>query len=396
MRLAAATVALLGLLLAAPGGGQVQIPADLDAGPDGALPSSPPATAPVAEPADVEASYLDVDVLLLDPGLPDNPALSRLMDVYPKVRQVESRYLAVGLRHALVESGRFAAVRVVPERDPAAELTVAGVIVKSDGEVLELAVRAVDAAGVVWLDAGYRLSLASLAADREPGSRSRSSIVRRRDGVRRDTVLTPLFTQIVNALVSQLDARAGAELERVREISSLRYAAELVPDQFGGYLAEAEDGTLVARRLPARDDPMLRRIRRVRFTDLQFKDTVDRLYAEAYDDVAEPYALWREYRARQEDYVEDREERLSAADRRSTGTYAALRYSYENYKWAKVQEQTLDRLALRFDSEVSPSVTELEGQVVELSGSIEAQYAQWREYLREIFALESGRSGTTP
>ena len=39
---------------------------------------------------------------------------------------------------------------------------------------------------------------------------------------------------------------------------------------------------------------------------------------------------------------------------------------------------------------------EVEGEVVKLSGSIEAQYAEWRRLMREIYAEEVGLATAPP
>ena len=47
-------------------------------------------------------------------------------------------------------------------------------------------------------------------------------------------------------------------------------------------------------------------------------------------------------------------------------------------------------MANSFDSEVQPIVMNVEGQVVKLTGSLEVQYAEWRQMLRQIYAAETG------
>ena len=41
-------------------------------------------------------------------------------------------------------------------------------------------------------------------------------------------------------------------------------------------------------------------------------------------------------------------------------------------------------------ADVTPLLVEVDGNVTELTGSVEAQYAKWRTLLREIFAAETG------
>jgi hypothetical protein len=401
------------------------------------LQAAPPAPAAPAAADD----RLDVDVVVFDDGVPESAAVRREMGVFPSVRRVESRYLAIGLRDALVEGGRFGVVRAVPKADEGAELTLDGTIVRSDGRMLTLAVTAADATGRPWIETSYTLDLAaaarradSMAADDAdvralptpdpsdpdaggggtvdtagdagvpgtvPASSDADAAPTTISGLGLgldDAVLAPLYRRILADLQRQLDALDDRDLQRIRDVAAMRYAAELSPEQFSAYLSRQEDGRLTVTRLPAKGDPMLERIRRIRRRDLQLKDTVDELYRQSYEDVEAAYRLWREYITRQTRYVEDREARLAGDDgvRRRSTSYAGLRQSYENYKWSKVQEQTLRRLAGRFDSEVSPTVQEVEGTVVELTGNIDAQYEQWKEILRSIFELETGEAPPAP
>ena len=68
----------------------------------------------------------------------------------------------------------------------------------------------------------------------------------------------------------------------------------------------------------------------------------------------------------------------------------ALEQSYNTYKWSKIHEQDLDELALGFNNEVAPTVMDVSGAVVELSGTLDSQYSEWRDILQRIFALETG------
>ena len=69
--------------------------------------------------------------------------------------------------------------------------------------------------------------------------------------------------------------------------------------------------------------------------------------------------------------------------------------TYEAYKWSKIHEQDLDELAQGFNNEVQPTVLEVRGKVFMLSGTLDAQYQEWRDILREIFALETGLPAAT-
>ncbi|MES2605804.1 MAG: hypothetical protein V4603_12770, partial [Pseudomonadota bacterium] len=63
--------------------------------------------------------------------------------------------------------------------------------------------------------------------------------------------------------------------------------------------------------------------------------------------------------------------------------------SYNNYRWAKLQELYVDELGEGFTNEVEPTQLELDESVFRLSGTLEQQYREWRSILAELFTLET-------
>ena len=57
---------------------------------------------------------------------------------------------------------------------------------------------------------------------------------------------------------------------------------------------------------------------------------------------------------------------------------------------ADIHNEALRELGESLQAEVSPLVVDIEGQTVELSGSIEEQYQKWRKLLHEIYINETG------
>jgi hypothetical protein len=52
--------------------------------------------------------------------------------------------------------------------------------------------------------------------------------------------------------------------------------------------------------------------------------------------------------------------------------------------------ESLEELGLSMGAEITPQVIELQDRTVTLSGTVEDQYAQWRELLAEIYRNEIG------
>ena len=101
------------------------------------------------------SAQLNVSIVTFEPGVPEDYSLHQDLRVFPKIREIESLFLPFVLRQALVDSGDWGAVRVVPGADDAAELQVTGSIAHSDGDTLAVTLRAIDARGHEWAAGTY-------------------------------------------------------------------------------------------------------------------------------------------------------------------------------------------------------------------------------------------------
>ena len=350
-----------------------------------------------------EEALLDVGLIVFNPGIPDDEQIRQDNNIFPQVRKAEARYLPYVLRNTLETTNQWGAVRALPEADPAAELLVTGEILESDGFVLALRVRAQDATGRVWLDREYEDSATQFAY---------------RDDI--DYPFDPfqdLYNEIANDLYQARAKLSADELRDIRNVARLKYAAELSPVAFGDHLRTDKNGRVVVNRLPSAQDPMMRRVERIRESEYLFIDTLDQHYASFYREMDPSYTSWRRYSYEEVLAMADIKRSARArtlagilgvvggiaiagkADNRavqSLGTVGALggltamKQGYDTYKQAKIHEEALKELANSFDSEVQPIVMNVEGQVVKLTGSLEAQYAEWRQMLRQIYAAETG------
>jgi hypothetical protein len=307
---------------------------------------------------------LDISIPVFDPGVPEDRSLHRDLQVFPRIRSVEALLLPFVLRETLARSGEWGAVRVVPDIEPAAELSVSGAIVASDGHTLTIHVRAIDAAGKVWLEQPFT----GTNADDFQG----------------------LFDAVVAELAARRRALSAAQLGNIREVSMLRYAQSLAPSAFAGYVSSTADGRYSVIRLPARNDPMLERIHRLRATGYVITDAVDAKYQELHAEIATVYEIWRKYRRKNVTYQEDQSAGIlaggSGAER---GSYEYLKNLYDNYKWDRMAAQEQDRLAVAFHTEVGPRITAMERRVAELDGWIDEKQATWNRLLEELFEAET-------
>lgn len=320
-----------------------------------------------------DASQLDIGVVVFDPGIPADASTHSKLGIFPEIRKAESKYMPVMLRAALNDSDTWGVVRVLPEVLDSSELLVTGTILHSDGQRLELHVRAVDASGAPWLDQTY-------TATAVPSDYNAKA----------DPFLG-VYSRIAADLLNVRQRKSAAELAAIKQVALLRYASGLAPAVFDPYLARTPEGRFTLLRLPAADDPMLARVLRIRDQEYRFVDTVDEQYTRLSEEMGPTYLLWRQYGAEQAEYRGEYQQRVSSRESQGRrGSFAALEQSYNAYKWSKIHEQDLDELALGFNNEVAPTAMEVSGTVFNLSGSLDTQYAEWREILQRIFALESG------
>jgi len=319
---------------------------------------------------------LDVSIAQFDPGIPADPALYGDLQVFPRVREIESMFLPFVLRETLVESKQWGAVRVVPQPDPAAEVLVTGAIVYSDGAVLRIRVKACDASGRPWFDREFESAVTDGYANGNDSSAGPAQ--------------QQLFDAIAAELASvrnRLDSKALAE---IAEVSLLRYGYEIAPTAFGDYFEFAEGGGFRLLRLPARDDPMLERVQLVRHTEYVITDAVDAKYREVGTQIAHVYDVWREYRRKTLAYrEEDARHAQAVKSNGAPGSFEALHNAYESYKYHRVTEQELDRLAIAFNNEVGPIVDAMESRVDEMQAWVDSRHTEWHRILEEFFELET-------
>jgi len=292
------------------------------------------------------------------------------------IRLAEMRYIPMQLRYRIEASERFGAVRVLPVADNGAELAIEGRILHSSESRLELALLARDSTGRIWLDrifSGTAVSSQSLQADT----------------LQQDD-FQALYGEILRELLVVLDQLDAGGLQEIRTLALLRYGLGLVPQSFSAYLSETADGRVSIERLPAREDPLLVRIEAIREREYLFIDVVDEEYRRFHADIKPVYDMWRSFRREQ---ASNASARITRGNNQGNlfprGSYYALQESYNNYRWAKLQELYLDELQEGFANETGPTEIELSDSVYRLSGTLEQQYREWRNILAELYLLET-------
>lgn len=359
--------------------------------------------ASVAQQEVPENQLLDVAVQIFNPGLPATEKEIEEAGLFPEVRRSEARYIPYQLKETLQTTGYWGAVRVVPDARSVSDLQITGRIKESHGETLELEVRAVDATGRVWLDKQYTDTASKFAY--------KGSIAGNVDPFQ------DIYNEISNDLVAVRKGLSGREIARVREVAKLRFATELSPYAYGDYLEQDRKGRYRVLKLPAQDDPMMSRLGKVQEREFMLVDTLDEYYARFHADMKLPYDNWRRYTydevlALRELEASARKRYLAGAamvlggiliDKNSSsraqstvGVGAAIaglytiKSGWDKSKETQLHKDALEELDSSLDAEIAPLVIDVDGRVIELTGSVEEQYQEWRRILRDIYAAETG------
>lgn len=357
-----------------------------------------------------EAELLDVNIVVFDPGVPegevDKEVIEELISegTFVHIRRTEARYMAVHLRDTLQKSAHWGAVRVTPEASAAADLNLTAEILESDGHRARLDVRAVDATGEVWLEDEYSMETAAGSYNRQryPGLDPYQDV----------------FNTIANDLADVRADLSAADAQNIRTVSQIRFAEELSPEAFGGYVEEGRNGVYELMRLPAEDDPQFERTLLVREREHLFIETLNEHYADFYRNAEDSYDGWREFS--REESIAIRELQRSSRWRTGLGIASivasvlygansdgdfsdrvvrdAMMYmGMDMIKTGAVRRQekqlhtaSLEELSASFDDEVKPMVVEIQGTQHRLTGTADIQYEEWRELLRQLYVSETG------
>ena len=352
-----------------------------------------------------ESLLLDVGIINFDAGIPEKNNIEK-SGIYPEVREAEARYIPYHIKTTLQGTGYWGAVRVIPNRYVFTDVTLTGRIVQSDGEYVTLVIKAEDSLGNEWFERSYatQTGLTSYAEYRD----------------RSNDPYQKIFNDIANDLRAYATTLDPKQIERMRQVSELKFFADMAPDAFGEHFVVDEDGMTTLQRLPAENDPMVARLRQIRERDRLVIDTLNEHYANFYYGIALPYEGWR--KTAREQAVAYRQTRRSATMKallgvvvvagsmsintggsnsraksaaKYVGVNRGMRTIYDAWRMrssANIHRENIRELSESFVAEAAPLVIQVEGESRRLTGTAEAQYESWRKLLHEIYEVETGFS----
>ncbi len=356
----------------------------------------------VASTPPPEASMLDVGVSVGELKDLREGELKKL-GTNDDIRESERYFVPYHLKTTLEESNHWGIVRVVPEGH-VPDLHVSTSLHRSNGQKLQVHVVAKDGMGRVWLDEKYHADGAadSYLDETSPGGQE---------------AYQDLYNTIANDLSTFAEGISPPESERIREVTRLRFAREMVPEVYDDYLESGPDGTVTVRRLPSKDDPMMERVAKVRDREEMFLDTLDLYYGGFYQSMWEAYVDWRRLNLTEQVALKKIRRRAVARGVGGVLLFAAglaLGISTSSSAagaaagamivigsqvvvdginvsaQAEIHAEAIGELGSSFGAQMRPTVIELEGRQYELTGNVAEQYEEWREILRRVYLEEEG------
>ncbi|MBI2800045.1 MAG: hypothetical protein HYX63_07115 [Gammaproteobacteria bacterium] len=371
----------------------------------------PPGTAspPVAyqEPSSAPLSTqlkLDVGIDVFDPGIEGLDSDQHITT--PSVRRAEAHYLPTVLANTLERRGVWGRVRLSPHKQSEMDLWIDGRILDSDGTRLKLSITVTAATGQVWYTREYDEQVERYVYDADPTHEYRDP-------------LQGIYERIADDLQHAAAKRDGNELREAQAVAQLLFARRFAPEQFGDYLAPDAKGQLHVKRLPAVDDPAVRRMADLRARDLMFVDQVDTYFDDFNRNMQPSYDRWRQ--ASHDEVSKMKSLKTQGMLRKIGGALAMLgglaamtasnnsglgvagvagmaggAYLFstgvDKSEEAKIHEAALAELADSLGTSMKPHHIELSNRTVTLTGTVEEQYAQWRGLLADIYRNDNGQN----
>ncbi|MGB3725718.1 MAG: hypothetical protein WA981_08135, partial [Glaciecola sp.] len=313
------------------------------------------------------------------------------------------------MKMALDDEKVFGSVSVVPDASTPSDLFVLGEIKHSDSEVVEIEVTVVDSTGTIWGKKSFEHTV-SQGFLRDQRNKDKNPY-------------EPVFTQASNYVVALLSKMSVEQKEYIKNMSLMRYARYYSPEKYDQYITtelKSKKGqryySFELTSLPDENDPMLQRIEDLRAQELLFVDRLQNNYEVFEAKTKDAYGNWQaetlpELLAAREAQQERNKKALigvgaaiiaavlaknsnsnageAGAVLAGIGSVWAINDAFQNNTRMKEHSAVIEEQGKALDLSVSPMVIEFEDQVVELQGTAQEQYLQWKTHLRKVFDEEA-------
>jgi hypothetical protein len=355
------------------------------------------------EMAQSEDELLDIGIAIFDPNVPEDYDLQIEELIQPEIRRAEANYIPYFAKNLLQSTGNWGAVRVVPRHTHAVDVIVGGKILHSDGESMGVEVTVTDATGAHWFTKSYEALASKYAYD--------PSIPQDIDPFQ------SVYKQLADDMLAHRKTLSAEQVLAIRRTAEMKFAQDFSPDAFSDHVGSPKDGEYEVTRLPANDDPMLARVRKIREREYLFIDTLDEYYENFHRDMFTPYQAWRH--ATYEEAIALKQLKIQARNRTIGGTAAiiagiaaltesgdpyvstsglvsiiggavTLKSAFAKRAEASIHAEVLQEVGVAAEAEIMPHTLDLENQTVRLQGTVDEQYEELRGILREIYFADLG------
>ena len=350
-----------------------------------------------------ESQLLDVGVAIFDANVPEGYDERIEQLVMPEVRRAEAQYVPYFAKNLLQSTGNWGAVRVVPRPTHAVDVVVEGKILSSNGESMEMEISVSDATGQQWFTKSYSALASKYAYE---------------DGMPPHIdAFQSIYKEMANDMLAYRESLTEDDIAQIRTTAELKFAREFSSEAFAEHVEEVAPDQFQVTRLPAQDDPMLQRVRRIREREYLFIDTLDDYYANFHAKMYPAYQDWRrasyaEASAYNELKAQSRA-RMIGGTMAIVGGIAAVYESSDAYvdasgvigvvsgatliassiqkrHEAEIQADRLRELGSAAEAELVPTTIELENQTHRLQGTVDEQYQELRRILRRLYYEDLG------
>lgn len=352
---------------------------------------------------------LDVIIPVFDPGLSETAENYEEDGIWPELRRAEANRFSYKLKQALDDSNAFAAVRVTPDKTASGDLYVLGKIEESNGQDVKFVLNVIDISGKEWLNKTFKHEV-------------KESFYKNYRSSGTDPY-APIFKQAADKIIDALKKRSFSELDDLKYIADLRFGASFNDAVFMEYMnTEGKYIKLVSK--PSDNDPMLQRVISIRVREQLFVDSLQQNYASFSQNMDDSYLRWQEASFTETQLRKEAETKsvmkaiggvlliglaiaaaVASGNNSSFGTpdpglaTAAivggvagtwmLSGSFKSKEEAEFHKGAIDELGESINIEMAPRVVSFEDETVELTGNIQEQFTQWREFLKRIYEQEA-------
>ena len=343
---------------------------------------------------------MDVGILVFDGGEVSEQQKED-EGISEEIRQAEARYISYHLRETMQKTSGWGSINVLPSESEIADVIVQGEIIESTGEKLQLKVAVKDSTGTEWFENTYFTKV------------TRQDYTRLESNEDLSEVYQGMYNRIANDIYRYRKKIDDKQLATIRNTSELKYAAALAPEIYNSYVTGNAAGEYTIVRLPAVDDPSLLRVRKIREREFLLVDTINEHYGSYYDQVHDTYGNWRKYylyetlQKRKVEREAKLKKTLGAAAVVGTILMALLGeggpspamvaagvalYQEGSHaaEEAVIHKEAIVELSESLQADAAPLVVEVDGEALELTGTLDEQYIQWRTLLQEIYEQDIG------